>query len=125
MKGRYGIKISQNIIRALLLIILTSMVAFALMKASPVDPLQANVGQAALGSMSQEQIGKLREYWGVGTSPVRQYLSWAADFATGQERDCSQTFQFSFSHGDRLDHLRSSGICAGSDCRDERRALDR
>lgn len=67
MKGRYGIKISQNIIRALLLIILTSMVAFALMKASPVDPLQANVGQAALGSMSQEQIGKLREYWGVGT----------------------------------------------------------
>ena len=78
MKGRYGIKISQNIIRALLLIILTSMVAFALMKASPVDPLQANVGQAAL-----EQIGKLREYWGVGTSPVRQYLSWAADFATG------------------------------------------
>ena len=33
--------------------------------------------------MSQEQIGKLREYWGVGTSPVRQYLSWAADFATG------------------------------------------
>ena len=79
MKGRYGIKISQNIIRALLLIILTSMVAFALMRASPVDPLQANVGQAALGSMSQEQIGKLREYWGVGTSPVRQYLSWAAE----------------------------------------------
>ena len=33
--------------------------------------------------MSQEQIEKLREYWGVGTSPVRQYLSWAADFATG------------------------------------------
>ena len=83
MKRRYAIKITQNIIRALLLVILTSMVAFALMKASPVDPLQANVGQAALGSMSQEQIEKLREYWGVGTSPVRQYLSWAADFATG------------------------------------------
>ena len=70
MKRRYAIKITQNIIRALLLVILTSMVAFALMKASPVDPLQANVGQAALGSMSQEQIEKLREYWGVGTSPV-------------------------------------------------------
>lgn len=83
MKRRYAIKITQNIIRALLLVILTSMVAFALMKASPVDPLQANVGQAALGSMSQEQIEKLREYWGVGTSPVRQYLSWAVDFATG------------------------------------------
>ena len=43
------------------------MVTFALMKASPIDPLQANVGQAALGTMSQEQREKLEEYWGVNT----------------------------------------------------------
>ena len=43
------------------------------MTVSPADPLQANVGQAALGSMSQEQIAKLEEYWGVGEPPVQRY----------------------------------------------------
>lgn len=33
----------------ILLVIAVSIVAFALMNASPVDPLQANVGQVALG----------------------------------------------------------------------------
>lgn len=67
----------------LLLVIAVSVVTFALMKASPIDPLQANVGQAALGSMSQEQVEKLREYWGVNIPPVKQYLAWAKDFIRG------------------------------------------
>lgn len=66
-----------------LLVLMTSMLTFILMKASPIDPLQANVGQAALGSMSREQVEKLEEYWGVGESPVKQYVSWAADFIRG------------------------------------------
>lgn len=66
-----------------LLVLTTSMLTFILMKASPIDPLQANVGQAALGSMSREQVEKLEEYWGVGESPVKQYVSWAADFIRG------------------------------------------
>lgn len=66
-----------------LLVLTTSMLTFILMKASPIDPLQANVGQAALGSMSREQVEKLKEYWGVGESPVKQYVSWAADFIRG------------------------------------------
>ncbi len=67
----------------MLLTVCISIVTFALMKASPIDPLQANVGQAALGSMSQEQKEKLEEYWGVNTPPVQQYLSWAGDFVRG------------------------------------------
>ena len=35
------------------LLFAVSIVAFALMTASPIDPLKANVGQAALGSMSR------------------------------------------------------------------------
>ena len=54
-----------------------------LLSISPIDPLQANVGQAALGSMSQEQIAKLEEYWGVGQPPVERYLNWAKDFFRG------------------------------------------
>lgn len=83
MKKHWGIFLGKHMIRLILLVILTSMASFALMKMSPVDPLQANVGQTALGSMSQVQIEKLQEYWGVGESPVRQYLSWAADFFRG------------------------------------------
>lgn len=78
-----GIYIGKKCIRLLLLIFLTSVVTFTLMKASPIDPLQENVGQTALGSMSQEQIAKLREYWGVGTPPIQQYFSWLGAFLRG------------------------------------------
>lgn len=83
MKRRWIVFIGKNLMRILLLTICISMVTFALMKASPIDPLQANVGQAALGTMSQEQREKLEEYWGVNTPPIRQYLSWAGDFVRG------------------------------------------
>lgn len=66
-----------------LLLVAVSIVSFILMTMSPVDPLQANVGQAALGSMSQEQIEKLESYWGVDEPPVKRYLSWAKDFIRG------------------------------------------
>lgn len=78
-----GKKVITYICRVLLLVIAASAVSFMLMKASPVDPVQANVGQNALGSMSQEQIEKIEEYWGVGESPVKQYFSWLRDFISG------------------------------------------
>lgn len=67
----------------ILLVIGVSIAAFLLISASPIDPLQANVGQAALGSMSQEQVEKLKEYWGVGQPPLERYLAWAKDFIRG------------------------------------------
>ena len=48
--------ILKNFIKMVFLLFVVSIAAFALMTASPIDPLKANVGQAALGSMSQEQI---------------------------------------------------------------------
>lgn len=83
MVRQWSIRIAGYALRLLILLFAVSVLTFALMKASPVDPLQANVGQTALGSMSQEQIEKLREYWGVDMPPVRQYLSWAGDFLRG------------------------------------------
>ncbi len=70
-------------IRMLLLLVCVSIAAFFLVSVSPVDPLQANVGQAALGSMSPEQIEKLEAYWGVGEPPVQRFLAWASDFFRG------------------------------------------
>ena len=75
--------ILKNFIKMVFLLFAVSIVAFALMTASPIDPLKANVGQAALGSMSQDQIAKLEEYWGVGQPPVQRYLAWFRDFVRG------------------------------------------
>lgn len=67
----------------ILLLFAVSIVTFALVSISPIDPLQANVGQAALGSMSTEQIEKLETYWGVNEPPVQRYINWAKDFIKG------------------------------------------
>lgn len=75
--------IGKQAVRMAVLLFLASVFAFALLTVSPVDPLQTNVGQTALGSMSPEQIEKLRAYWGAGVPPVKRYLSWAGDFIRG------------------------------------------
>ncbi|MCI8333208.1 MAG: ABC transporter permease [Lachnospiraceae bacterium] len=73
----------KQAVRMVLLLVCVSIAAFFLVSVSPIDPLQANVGQAALGSMSQEQIDKLNAYWGVGTPPAERFVSWAFDFFRG------------------------------------------
>lgn len=75
--------ILHHLLRAVILLACVSITAFILVSMSPLDPLQTNVGQAALGSMSQEQVAKLSEYWGVGVPPVDRFLSWVKDFFRG------------------------------------------
>ena len=75
--------IGKNLIRVALLLAAVSIAAFVLVSVSPIDPLQANIGQVALGSMSAEQIAKLEEYWGVGVPATERFLSWASDFFRG------------------------------------------
>lgn len=66
-----------------LLLTAVSILTFALVSISPLDPLQTNVGEAALAGMSNEQIEKLEEYWGVNTPPTERYLAWASDAIHG------------------------------------------
>lgn len=73
----------KKLLRMALLLLGVSLTAFMLMSASPLDPLRTNVGQAALGAMSPEQIAKLEDYWGVNTPPVERYLGWLSDFVRG------------------------------------------
>ena len=75
--------IGKYLIRMALLLVAVSSAVFILVSVSPIDPLQANVGQVALGSMSAEQIAKLETYWGVGVPPLERFLAWASDFFTG------------------------------------------
>lgn len=77
----------KKLLRMVLLLLGVSFAAFVLMAASPLDPLRTNVGQAALGTMSSEQIARLEDYWGVNTPPLERYGNWLSaalhgDFGT-------------------------------------------
>lgn len=74
---------AKKLIRMALLLLGVSLTAFLLMTASPLDPLQTNLGQAALGSMRPEQVEKLEEYWGVNTPPAERYWSWLSSALRG------------------------------------------
>ena len=82
MKHRLGFAL-RKLLRMALLLLGVSLAAFLLMNASPLDPLQTNVGQAAMGSMSAEQIARLEAYWGAGTPPLERYLGWLGDVLHG------------------------------------------
>lgn len=82
MKHRLGFA-GKKLIRIALLLLGVSFVTFLLMSASPLDPLQTNVGQVALGSMSQEQVEALLAYWGVDTPPLTRYAGWLGDVLKG------------------------------------------
>ena len=55
---RIGIYVGKNLLRIILLLFAVSILTFALVSASPIDPLQANVGQAALGSLCSTKRGE-------------------------------------------------------------------
>lgn len=66
----------KQILRLALLLLAVSVVAFALVGVSPVDPVQANVGQAAWTSMSEAKRAQLAEYWGVDMPIWQRYANW-------------------------------------------------
>ncbi len=74
---------AKKLIRMALLLLGVSLTAFLLMDASPLDPLQTNIGQAALGAMSPDQVAKLEAYWGVNTPAAERYLGWLSSALRG------------------------------------------
>lgn len=73
-KLRIGKLAAKYILRLLTLLLAVSIVAFALVSLSPVDPVQQYVLGA--GSVSQEQREAIAEYWGLNDPPVQRYLNW-------------------------------------------------
>ena len=56
---RTGLWIGRQAARMCLMVLLVSILAFGLLAASPIDPLQTNVGQTALGSGADRKTQKL------------------------------------------------------------------
>ncbi|MBS5450701.1 MAG: ABC transporter permease [Coriobacteriia bacterium] len=75
--------ILHNVIKVALLVLAVSFVVFALVSLSPIDPVQANVGQAALVGMSEEKRAALQAYWGSDEPLLQRYGSWLWAFLHG------------------------------------------
>lgn len=65
------------------LMVAVSVLTFALVSASPIDPGQANTGQAAMLSMSAEKRAQLAERWGADEPMWERYTAWASDAVRG------------------------------------------
>lgn len=71
----YGIKIIS-------LLFAVSVISFALVDASPVDPVQQYI--LGLGTaVSPEQRAEIEAYWGVDEPPVERYMNWLSDLFEG------------------------------------------
>lgn len=69
-------------LRVVSLLLAVSVIAFVLVSASPVDPVQ----QYILGmgtAVSAEQRAQIEEYWGVGKPPVERFFSWLSQVLRG------------------------------------------
>ncbi len=64
--------------RLCLLLFAVSVVTFLLVGVSPIDPVQANVGQVGYLSMSAERRAVLEARWGVDEPILSRYAAWAA-----------------------------------------------
>lgn len=73
----------KQIIRLVLLLLAVSFVVFFLVSVSPIDPVQANVGQAAYANLSEEKRAALEMYWGSNTPMLQRYVAWLGDVLQG------------------------------------------
>jgi peptide/nickel transport system permease protein len=64
----------RYLLRGVLLLLAVSVVAFTLMKLSPIDPVQAYIGADA--TVSPEQRANIAARWGIGEPPTIQYFKW-------------------------------------------------
>ena len=80
--------IGKNLIKIVSLLLAVSIIAFALVCASPVDPVQQYI--LGLGTaVSPERRAAIEEYWGVGQPPVQRYLNWLSNLLQGDMGESS------------------------------------
>ena len=76
--------------KALSLIIALSIITFALVEISPIDPVKAYIGAESLAS--PEQVALVKEKWGYNDSVSVRYFKWVSSFVKG---DMGESIAFS------------------------------
>lgn len=74
--------LTGRLARLALLLVAVAIGTFALMTASPVDPVDAYVG-ADLAVVSPEQRAQIEEQWGLDDPPLERFGSWATQMLQG------------------------------------------
>ena len=75
--------LARHIVRFALLMLAVGLVVFALVSMSPIDPVQANVGQAAYVNMSEAKRAQLASYWGGDVPFWERFANWAVALMQG------------------------------------------
>lgn len=75
--------LARHIVRFALLMLAVGLVVFALVSMSPIDPVQANVGQAAYVNMSEAKRAQLTSYWGGDVPFWERFANWAGALLQG------------------------------------------
>lgn len=75
--------LARHIVRFVLLMLAVGLVVFALVSMSPIDPVQANVGQAAYVNMSEAKRAQLASYWGGDVPFWERFANWAGALLQG------------------------------------------
>ena len=73
----------RHIVRFALLMLAVGLAVFALVSMSPIDPVQANVGQAAYVNMSEAKRAQLASYWGGDVPFWERFANWAGALLQG------------------------------------------
>lgn len=73
-----------TMLRMMTLLIAVSMISFFLVVSSPIDPVDAYLGDV---SVSEEQRANIAEYWGLNKSPVERYVIWVKHIFEGDMGD--------------------------------------
>ena len=80
--GRLARLLAGNLVKILSLLLAVSLIAFVLVTASPVGPVQQYI--LSLGAaVSPEQQAQIAAYWGADTPPLERYISWLAGVLRG------------------------------------------
>lgn len=72
-----GLFCASKCLRICTLLVAISLLAFLLIRCSPIDPVQAYVGADML-HVSPEQREQIAEYWGLNKPPMEQFLHWGS-----------------------------------------------
>ena len=75
--------LTLEIVKLVVLLLLSSAIIFLLISLSPIDPLTSNYGQNLTSRMTPEKVSELESYWGVGKPFFERLASWLGCVATG------------------------------------------
>ncbi|HEY3557168.1 MAG TPA: ABC transporter permease [Kribbella sp.] len=82
--------IASRVGRLVLLLAAVAVASFALLSASPVDPIDAYVG-GDIAAIGPEQRAQIAERWGLDDPPAQRFVNWASHIVRG---DLGQSHTF-------------------------------